>query len=95
MLTSTGATLPSTFGHPVTEKLTKSNHALWKLQVLHAIRGARLVGYIDGSLPTPPEEIITGAGADAKTEPNLAYMEWLALNQQVSPTSSPPSPRTS
>jgi hypothetical protein len=37
MSSSTGAALPSTFGHPVTEKLTKSNYALWKLQVLLAI----------------------------------------------------------
>jgi hypothetical protein len=81
--TSTGAALPSTVGHPVTEKLTKSNYALWKLQVLPAIRGARLVGYIGGSRPAPPEEITTGANCDAKTEPNPAYMEWLALDQQV------------
>jgi hypothetical protein len=80
---STGVALPSTFGHPVTEKLTKSNYALWKLQVLPAIRGARLVGYTDGSSPAPPEEITTGTGAGAKTEPNPAYTAWLALDQQV------------
>jgi hypothetical protein len=49
MSSSAGGVLPSTFGHPVTEKLTKSNYAFWKLQVLHAIHGAQLVGYIDGS----------------------------------------------
>jgi histone deacetylase 1/2 len=83
MSTSAGAALPSTFGHPVTEKLTKANFALWKLQVLPAIRGAQLVRFIDGTSPAPPEEITTGAGTDAKTEPNPAYTAWLALDQQV------------
>jgi len=46
MSTSNGAALPSTFSHPVTEKLSRSNYALWKLQVLPAIRGAQLVDYI-------------------------------------------------
>jgi histone deacetylase 1/2 len=82
MSTSAGAVLPSTFGHPVTEKLTKPNYALWKLQVLPAIRGAQLVRFIDGNSPAPPEEITTGTGADAK-ESNPAYTVWLALDQQV------------
>jgi hypothetical protein len=67
----------------VTEKLTKSNYALWKLQVLPAIRGASLVGFIDGSSPAPAKETTTGTGDDAKTEPNPAYSAWLALDQQV------------
>jgi len=81
MSSSAGAALPSTFGHPVTEKLTKSNYTLWKLQVLPAIRGAQLVGFIDGSSPAPSEEIATGT--DGKKAPNPAYSAWLALDQQV------------
>jgi histone deacetylase 1/2 len=79
MSTSTGAALPSTFGHPVTEKLTKSNYALWKLQVLPAIRGAQLVSFIDDSSEAPAQEIDT----DGKKTPNPAYSTWLALDQQV------------
>jgi hypothetical protein len=69
MSSSTGA-FPSTFGHPVTEKLTKSNYALWKLQVLPTIRGSQLVSFIDGSSPASPEEIV---GKDNTKVLNLAY----------------------
>jgi len=61
MSTSNGAALPSTFGHPVTEKLSRSNYALWKLQVLPTIRGAQLVDYITGASKAPSKEI-SGSG---------------------------------
>jgi hypothetical protein len=77
MSSSTGA-LPATFGHPVTEKLTKSDFALWKLQVLHAICGAQLTGFIDGTFAAPLEEI---DGKDDTKVPNPAYSTWLALDQ--------------
>lgn len=77
---NSAAVLPSTFGHPVTEKLTRFNYALWKLQVLPAICGAQLVGFITGASKAPPKEI---AGTDDKQEPNPAYTTWLALDQQV------------
>ena len=77
---ATAAVLPSSFGHPVTEKLTRSNYGLWKLQVLPAIRGARLVGYINGTTKAPEKEI---NGTDGKKIPNPAYETWMALDQQV------------
>jgi hypothetical protein len=80
MSTSNGAALPSTFGHPVTEKLSRSNYALWKLQVLPAIRGAQLVDYITGVSKAPSKEI-SGGGQDGKQQvPNPAYSAWLALD---------------
>ena len=44
-------------GHPVTERLTKTNYPLWKLQVLPALRGAQLIGYVDGTVQAPAIEI--------------------------------------
>lgn len=41
----------------VTEKLTKSNYALWRAQVFTAIRGARLEGYVTGKVVAPDDEI--------------------------------------
>jgi hypothetical protein len=37
-------------GYPVTEKLSKSNHPLWKAQVSSVLKGAQVVGYVDGSV---------------------------------------------
>ena len=50
---------------PVTEKLTKNNHALWKAQVRAAIRGARLQGYLTGACKMPAAEVIQ-KGTDGK-----------------------------
>jgi hypothetical protein len=49
-------------GVTVTEKLGKTNHAIWKVQILAIVRGARLVGHLTGVTPTPAEEI---AGKDS------------------------------
>jgi len=48
-----GVGLCSPIGHLVTEKLTKTNFALWKVQVLPAISGAQQMGYIDALLQPP------------------------------------------
>ena len=71
---------------PVTEKLTRSNHAMWQAQVLSALRGAQAEHFID---PTarPPEKYLAPKG-DKKTddEPpvvNPEYEKWVAKDQQV------------
>jgi len=72
------------FGVQITEKLSKSNHALWKAQVLPTIRGARLEGYINGKTVTPPSEIEGKDSAGKATQiPNPEYDEWFARDQQV------------
>ena len=70
----------------VTEKLTRSNHAMWQAQVLSALRGAQAEHFID---PTtrPPEKYLAPKG-DKKTddEPpvvNPEYEKWVAKDQQV------------
>jgi len=45
------------FGVQITEKLSKSNHALWKAQVLSTIRGPRLEGFINGKTVAPAAEV--------------------------------------
>jgi hypothetical protein len=42
--------LASPLGLLVSEKLSKNNLQLWKLQVLPTIRGAQLEGYLDGTV---------------------------------------------
>jgi allophanate hydrolase subunit 2 len=66
------------FGIQISERLTKTNHALWRAQVLTAIRGARLQGHIDGKTVAPDAEIDVKKGEVLTKEPNPTYEEWFA-----------------
>ena len=73
----------SALGHPVNEKLTRDNFLLWKAQVLPAIRGAQLTGFLDNSTPAPAKEVdVTTDGKTVKVA-NAAYGLWIAQDQQV------------
>jgi hypothetical protein len=78
------AALNPFMGITVTEKLGKNNHAMWKAQVLAAVRGSRMVGHLTGASPAPAEEIDgkDNSGKDAVV-PNPAYEEWFSRDQQV------------
>jgi hypothetical protein len=75
---------------PVSEKLTRSNYPMWRLQVLSAIRGTLLAEYIKPTA-TPLEMYLTpvkkdGAKPDDDKEspvPNPDYETWIAKDQQV------------
>ena len=69
---------------PITEKLTRSNYALWQVQILPAVHGAQLEGFLDGTEVAPPKTI-KEKGADGKdvAKPNPEYARWLAQDQQV------------
>ncbi|CAN6284799.1 unnamed protein product [Urochloa humidicola] len=84
MASSSSSPVNPLLGHPVTEKLSKTNHALWKAQVRAAVRGARLQGFLTGATKAPPAEIIV-KGANDKEEkvPNPALEDWEATDQQV------------
>ncbi|KAK1609583.1 hypothetical protein QYE76_033256 [Lolium multiflorum] len=73
----------STFGTGVMERLGKGNFILWQTQVLPAVRGARLMGYLDGSIEAPKEEIEVKKGDETVTEINPAYEDWVASDQKV------------
>jgi hypothetical protein len=75
MASSSNSLVNAAIGHPVTERLTKTNYPLWKLQVLPALRGAQLFGYADGMVQAPAAEI---DDANGKKVPNPAYVQWLA-----------------
>jgi hypothetical protein len=76
-------------GHPLTDKLSRTNYHCWRAQVLPAIRGARVFGLLDGSDAAPPE-MLTKKHADkdaadqmVKSVPNPAYDAWIARDQIV------------
>ncbi|XP_071680467.1 uncharacterized protein [Lolium perenne] len=70
-------------GLSVSEKLTRTNFLLWQSQVLPPIRGARLLGFLDGKAEAPPETITVEKDGKPSQEPNPAYDAWLATDQQV------------
>lgn len=70
-------------GQVVTEKLTRSNHLLWKAQVLPTIRGAQMMGYLDGSTAAPAKVLEMEKDGKKATLPNPAYAAWVTADQQV------------
>jgi hypothetical protein len=63
-------------GALASEKLTRSNYPIWRAQILSAIRGAQLIGLLDGP-DTAPGKTLSQAPADKEKEPedvpNPAY----------------------
>ncbi|KAK1604126.1 hypothetical protein QYE76_027799 [Lolium multiflorum] len=87
-MASSSSFTPINLGNPSSEKLTRNNFPLWCSMVLPAIRGAQLVGLLDGSDPEPPKELAPTVAektvdAQAKPMPNPAYAAWLARDQSV------------
>ncbi|RVW99425.1 hypothetical protein CK203_038433 [Vitis vinifera] len=41
----------------ISVKLNSSNYPIWKVQALPYFRGQAVFGYLDGTIPTPPQEI--------------------------------------
>ncbi|CAO2175838.1 unnamed protein product [Urochloa humidicola] len=75
--------MASPIGLPVSEKLNKSNLTLWKLQVLPAIRGAQLEGFLDGTEVPPPKQIVDTINSKDVKRVNPEYSRWVSLDQQV------------
>ena len=84
MASSSTTTVNPLMGIVISEKLSKTNHSMWKAQILAAVRGSRLVGYLTGANAAPPEQIDgkDASGNDTKVV-NPAYDVWFATDQQV------------
>jgi hypothetical protein len=80
-LIPSSAALPALV-YPVTEKFAKNNFSLWKAQVTSALRGAQMMGYVNGSIKVPATTIPTSA-TDATPIPNPEFEQWEAKDQQV------------
>jgi transposase InsO family protein len=62
----------------VTIRLTKTNFLLWRAQLLPHLRGAQLMGFLDGSNPAPTQQIASSTDANARVIPNPAYERWFS-----------------
>jgi hypothetical protein len=60
---------------------------VWKVVIMHAVPGARLVGYLDGTIKAPPEELSVENDVSGKSatimEENTAYVAWNEKDQQL------------
>ncbi|WVZ83714.1 hypothetical protein U9M48_030834 [Paspalum notatum var. saurae] len=64
-------------GAQVSEKLTRDNYMLWKSQFLPVVRGAHLMGILDGSNPEPPKTIEVVADNKKQIVANPDHDSWL------------------
>uniref|UniRef100_J3MFM4 Uncharacterized protein n=1 Tax=Oryza brachyantha TaxID=4533 RepID=J3MFM4_ORYBR len=78
---STGAS--NLLHRPVSEKLRKSNHTLWKAQVSAVVCGARLQGHLTGAAKKPDAEITATVDGKIVKQPNPVFEDWDARDQQV------------
>ena len=77
----------ASLGHTITEKLTRDNFLVWKVQVLPHVRAAAMMGYLDGSIKEPAAVIVTEKETNGKKEivetPNAEHAIWVTQDQQV------------
>jgi hypothetical protein len=88
MVSSSSNASQINLGLPPRELLTRDNYPLWRWQVLPAIRGAQLIGLLDGTDCAPPPQIIDvvaekTADTPAKMKANPDYAAWLSRDQIV------------
>lgn len=69
-----------TMAHLLTIKLSSSNYLLCRSQVLPLLQCLNLLGYVDGSLRSPPATI---HGSGAFTIANLEFAEWQQTDQLI------------
>jgi hypothetical protein len=68
---------------PVSKKLARGNHTVWKAQVVATFQGAQLYGFLDGTSIKPAEQIKAKVGSVEEDVPNPAFVVWKAQEQQV------------
>jgi hypothetical protein len=68
---------------PVSEKLARGNHTVWKAQVVAALRGAQLYDFLEGTSIKSVEQIKAKVGSAEEDVPNPAFVVWKAQEQQV------------
>ena len=66
-------------------KLTETNYLTWLRQIKPYLRGAKLWGYVDGTIPKPSLTTTKAATetTDAAEVPNPAYDTWDTTDQQI------------
>ncbi|CAL2259750.1 unnamed protein product [Prunus armeniaca] len=84
MATSSSSTTPSQNTAQFT-KLTETNYLTWLRQIKPYLHGAKLWGYVDGTIPEPSLTTMTTATdtEPAQSIPNPAHETWFTVDQQI------------
>jgi hypothetical protein len=81
------ATIPSALSQNTTQftKLTETNYLTWLRQIKPYVHGAKLWGYVDGTIPEPSLTIMTIATDTqfAQSIPNPDHVTWFIVDQQI------------
>ncbi|KAK1699306.1 hypothetical protein QYE76_016003 [Lolium multiflorum] len=73
------AAAPFHFANQITIRLTPDNYLFWRAKVLPLLRSHELLGYVDGSLPCPPQVIMTMQGPAINPE----HRVWVQQDQAI------------
>ena len=76
------AVAPS-LGYPVTEKLFRNNHTLWKAQVLSALKGAQVAHFLSSATPIPQKTVAKSLDKPNEQISSPEYEAWVAKDQQI------------
>ena len=68
---------------PVSEKLTRTNFASWKAQVVSALKGAQLFKYVNPAVKPPPEFVVKKEDDKEQSVTNPDHDQWVAKDQMV------------
>lgn len=80
-MASSSAPTSAQLGPPVSEKLMRENYVLWKAQFLPVVRGAQLMGILNGSIKEPTKTM-EELGNMKEIIANPKYDSWVAKDQQ-------------
>ena len=80
---STTSSLAAALGSPPADKLTRENFLFWKAQILPSLRGAEVMGLLDGSDSPPSKTLEVDDGEKKKVVTNPAYSSWHVRDQHV------------
>ena len=64
-------------------KLTRDNYPIWLPQIGPHLKGGNVYGYVDGSIPCPPEFIETTKDFVITKTTNPAYQTWQMQDQII------------
>ncbi|GAV92513.1 UBN2_3 domain-containing protein, partial [Cephalotus follicularis] len=71
-------------------KLTAKNYFLWRIQIVPFFRGQKLLSFVDGSKPCPPDPISINGHNDPQPNPTASIWkgeDQLLLSLLISPLS--------
>lgn len=67
----------------VTIKLNDSNYLLWKTQMESLLRSQKLLGFVNGQIPPPAQQVTTTVNDVPVLTPNPQFNAWVCTDQLI------------